>query len=245
MRIVVDSHTHTISSGHAYSTVQEMAREASGHGLEMMAVTDHGPSMMGAPCLYHFGNLRVIPKELYGVRILKGVEANIIDFDGNIDMPDKYLKRLEFVLASFHDICIKPSTVEENTRALIGALRNPFIDAVAHPGNPQFPVDIDRVVRAAKEFNKLIEINNHSFAVRTGSEKNCRDFILKCKELSVRVVCGSDAHISFDVGRFDKLYRMFEEAGMPENLILSTSYSNFNDYLNRRAERLNKLGEIS
>jgi putative hydrolase len=71
LRIVVDSHTHTISSGHAYSTVQEMAREASGNGLEMFAVTDHGPSMMGAPCLYHFGNLRVIPGELYGVRIIR------------------------------------------------------------------------------------------------------------------------------------------------------------------------------
>jgi putative hydrolase len=242
LRIVVDSHTHTISSGHAYSTVQEMAREASGNGLEMFAVTDHGPSMMGAPCLYHFGNLRVIPGELYGVRIIKGVEANIIDFDGNTDMPDTYLKRLEFALASFHDICIEPSTVEENTRAMIGALRNPYIDAVAHPGNPRFPVDIDKVVRAAREFNKLIEINNHSFTVRAGSEKNCRDFILKCKELNVKVVCGSDAHISFDVGRFDKLYKMFEETGMPENLILNASYNDFNDYLNSRVQRLKKLG---
>ncbi|MCX7658918.1 MAG: PHP domain-containing protein, partial [Oscillospiraceae bacterium] len=45
MRIVVDSHTHTISSGHAYSTIQEIAREAAGRGIEMVAITDHGPSM--------------------------------------------------------------------------------------------------------------------------------------------------------------------------------------------------------
>ncbi len=241
MRIVVDSHAHTISSGHAYSTVQEMAKEASGHGLEMFAVTDHAPSMLGAPSLYHFGNLRVIPEELYGVKVLKGVEANIIDFEGKTDMPDAYLKRLDFSLASFHDICIKPSTVEDNTKALIGALKNPFIDAVAHPGNPQFPVDIDRVVRAAGEFDKLIEINNHSFVVRAGSEKNCRDFILKCKELNVRVVCGSDAHISFDVGRFDKLYKLFEETAMPERLILNASFEGFNEYLRLKKERLNKL----
>ncbi len=238
MRIVVDSHTHTISSGHAYSTVQEMAREASGKGLEMFAVTDHGPSMLGGPSLYHFANLRVIPEEIYGVRVLKGAEANIIDFDGNIDITEKYLNRLDFVLASFHEYCIKPSTLEENTGALVGALKNPLIDAIAHPGNPQYPVDIDTVVRAAKEYGKLIEINNHSFMVRTGSEQNCREFVLKCKEHDVRVVCGSDAHISFDVGRFDKIKKLFEETGMPERLVLNTSFEEFNLYLKSKKERL-------
>lgn len=238
MRIVVDSHTHTVSSGHAYSTVQEMAREASGKGLEMFAVTDHGPGMMGAPSLYHFGNLRVIPGEIYGVRVIKGVEANIIDYDGNTDMPGTYLKRLDFALASFHEYCIKPSTLEENTRALMGVLKNPYIDAIGHPGNPQYPVDIDMVVRTAKEYGKFIEINNHSFLVRKGSEQNCREFILKCIEYDVRVVCGSDAHISFDVGRFDKLKELFEETGMPERLVLNTSFEEFSAYLQFRKERL-------
>jgi putative hydrolase len=241
LRIVVDSHTHTISSGHAYSTVQEMARDASGKGLEMFAVTDHGPGMTGAPCIHHFGNLRVIPEEIYGVRVLKGVEANIIDFDGNTDMPVGYLKRLDFALASFHDICIKPSNLEDNTRAMVAVLKNPFIDAVAHPGNPVFPVDIDRVVKAAREYNKLIEINNHSFFVRKGSEHNCREFISKCKENNVKVVCGSDAHISFDVGKFDKLYKLFEETCMPEELILNASAESFNLYLQSRKVRLENL----
>jgi len=82
----------------------------------MFAITDHGPAMKGAPYLYHFGNLRVIPEVLYGVRILKGVEANIIDYSGGLDMPEEYLRRLDFVLASFHDICIEPKTLEEHTR---------------------------------------------------------------------------------------------------------------------------------
>ncbi len=53
MKIVVDSHTHSVASGHAYSTVQEMAREAPTNGIEMFALTDHGPAMKGAPYLYH------------------------------------------------------------------------------------------------------------------------------------------------------------------------------------------------
>ncbi|MCX7749222.1 MAG: phosphatase [Clostridia bacterium] len=241
MMIVIDTHTHTISSGHAYSTVQEMAKEAAVNGVKMFAVTDHGPAMLGAPSLYHFGNLHTIPRELYGVRIIKGVEANIIDYNGKIDIPEIYLKRLEFVLASFHDICIEPSTVEDHTNALVNALRNPYIDAVAHPGNPTFQVDIDKVVAAAKKYNKFIEINNHSFIVRTGSEKNCKEFALKCKENGVSIVCGSDAHISFDVGNFERVKNILNEVEMPEELIINTSVERFEEYLRLRRERLAAL----
>ncbi|RCX11286.1 putative hydrolase [Anaerobacterium chartisolvens] len=234
MEIIIDTHTHTVSSGHAYSTIQEMARGARDKGIKMIAMTDHGPSMGGAPHLYHFGNLRVIPDEICGVRVLKGVEANIIDYDGNTDMPDGYLKRLEYTIASFHDICIAPSTVEDHTRAMINVLKNPYIDAVAHPGNPQFQVDIDRVVMAAKEYNKLIEINNHSFYVRTGSERNCKTFALKCKEYGVKVVCGSDSHISFSVGSFENVHKILDEVGMPEDLVMCTSIERFNEYLSNK-----------
>lgn len=231
MRIVVDSHTHTISSGHAYSTIQEIARDAAGRGIEMIAITDHGPSMIGAPCAVHFGNLRVVPEEIYGIRILKGIEANIIKYDGTIDLQENYLKRLDFVMASFHDLCIKPGNVEENTEAVVNALKNPLIDAIAHPGNPQFQIDIDKVVDTAKEYNKMLEINNHSFIVRTGSEKNCLEIVTKCKEKGVKVVCGSDAHISFDVGNFDRVRELLKKVNMPEELVLSTSKEAFLDYL--------------
>lgn len=240
MRIVVDTHTHTVSSGHAYSTIQEMAREAPNNGIQMFAITDHGPAMKGAPFLYHFGNLNTIPDTLYGVRILKGVEANIIDYSGKTDMPDEYLMRLDFALASLHDICIVPQTMEEHTNALIGALKNPYIDAVAHPGNPQFNVDIEKVVRTAKEYNKFIEINNHSFYVRKGSEKNCREFLIQCKKHGVRVVTGSDAHISFEIGQFDKVYSLLEEVGMPEDLVMNTSIEKFDEYLKEKRARIHK-----
>ena len=237
MKIVVDSHTHTISSGHAYSTVQEMAREAPNNGIEMFAITDHGPFMLGAPSLYHFGNLRAIPKEIYGVRIVRGVEANVISYNGDVDLPNSYLSRLEFVLASFHDVCIEPSTMEEHTNAMIKVLENPYIDAIAHPGNPRFQVDIDRVVKAARDIGKMIEINNHSFTVREGSEKNCVEFAMKCKEYGVKIVCGSDAHISFGVGNFSNVVNILEEVNMPEELILNISTQKFEEYISEKKRR--------
>ncbi|HEY5585934.1 MAG TPA: phosphatase [Ruminiclostridium sp.] len=241
MNIVVDTHTHTISSGHAYSTIQENAKEASVNGIQMINMSDHGPAMNGAPFRYHFGNLRVIPDLLYGVRVIKGVELNIINYSGEVDLSEYYLKRLDFVMASFHDICIEPTTVEEHTNAAIQVLSNPYIDALAHPGNPQFQIDIEKVVKAARDYNKLIEINNHSFVVRTGSEKNCLEIALMCKKYGVRITTGSDAHISFDIGKFDNINKLFAEVGMPEELVVTTSVEKMNKYLLERKKRIEHL----
>ena len=77
--MIADMHTHTIASGHAYSTVNELAEAASLKGLQAIALTDHGPRLPGGPHLYHFAAMRFIPKEIAGVRIFLGAEANILD----------------------------------------------------------------------------------------------------------------------------------------------------------------------
>ncbi len=241
MNIVVDTHTHTISSGHAYSTIQENAREALANGIKMINMSDHGPAMKGAPFLYHFGNLKVIPDLLYGVRVLKGVELNIINYNGEVDLSEYYLQRLDFILASFHDICIEPATVEEHTNAALEVLSNPYIDVLAHSGNPQFQLDIEKVVKAARDNNKLIEINNQSFVVRTGSKKNCLEIARMCKKYGVRITTGSDAHISFGIGKFDNVNKLLEEAEVPEELVITTSIDKMDEYLVERKKRIEHL----
>jgi len=155
-------------------------------------------------------------------------------------MPDEYLRRLDFVIASFHDICIEPKTQEEHTQAMINVLQNPYVDAIAHPGNPQFPVDIKRVVGVAKENGKLIEINNHSFVTRKGSEENCKEFARECKRQGVKIVCGSDSHISFDVGRFGRIYKLLEEVDIPSELIMNTSVDKLEEYIKQKKARIGR-----
>ena len=239
MKYLVDTHCHTISSGHAYSTISEMVEAASAKGMKIIAMTDHGPAMPGGPHLYHFGNMRVIPSYMKGVRILKGVEANIISYDGEIDMPEDYLKRLELVIASFHEICIEPGSVEENTRAVIGAMKNKYVDIIAHPGNPIFPINIEQVMDCAKETGVLIEINNSSFGMaRRGSEGNCKKIAEYARDNKIQVVVGSDSHISLDVGRFDKVERLFEEIGMPDELVINTKPERLIEYLNQKGKKV-------
>ncbi|HEY8464128.1 MAG TPA: phosphatase [Bacillota bacterium] len=240
MRLIIDTHTHTCASGHAYSTIQENAREAQRKELAMVAVTDHGPAMCGAPTVIYFNNLPTVPSQIYGVRIIKGAEVNILDYNGKLDLPERTLARLEFAIASLHDLCIAPAGIEENTRALVKALQNPYVDGVAHPGNPQFQVNIETVVAAAAQYHKLIEINNHSFTARPGSADNCRQFAIACRRMGTRIVCGSDAHISFDIGDFAYVNRLLAEVAMPEELVLNTSVDRFESYLAERKLRIER-----
>ena len=86
MGFVLDTHTHTIASAHAYSTVAEMAKAAGDRGLGLLAVTDHGPALADSSHKLHFMNYHVLPKEMRGVRMLYGAELNILDFEGNVDL---------------------------------------------------------------------------------------------------------------------------------------------------------------
>ena len=112
MKIVADTHTHTIASTHAYGTVKEMVEEAAALGLYAIAITDHGPNMPGSPRQWYFNNLNAIPSTYLGVRVLKGAEANIADFDGNLDIDEPTLKSLEWIVASIHDPTLDTSIIQ-------------------------------------------------------------------------------------------------------------------------------------
>ncbi|RQD72571.1 MAG: phosphatase [Tindallia sp. MSAO_Bac2] len=222
MKLVADTHCHTIASGHAYSTVQEMAQQAAEKGLSLIAMTDHGPAMPYAASKLHFRNLKVLPSHMYGVEILKGAEVNIIGLDGKLDLSDSILQQLELVIASFHLPCIKPGSEKENTNALIEVMKNPHVHILGHTGNPAFPIHVERMVEAAGKYGKLIEINNssltpHSF--RQGSWERCLKILETCRNYKVPVVVGSDAHISWDVGRFDKANEMIRQLNVPDSLV--------------------------
>jgi putative hydrolase len=237
MKILADLHVHTLASGHAYSTLDEMVVAASRKGLEMVAVTDHGPAMPGGPHEYYFGNLRVVPDVLHGVKVLCGVEANVMDEQGTLDLREVYLKRMDLVLAGLHIPCLKPLCREKNTRTMVNALKNPFVDIVVHPGNPDFPIEVETVVRAARELGKAIEINNSSFLVRRGSAETCLEIARFARQYGTMVSISSDAHIAGDVGALDYAVEIALEAGIPQESILNLNAARVEAYLAKRGKK--------
>ncbi|WP_102399066.1 phosphatase [Haloimpatiens massiliensis] len=239
MNYISDLHTHTIVSGHAYSTLLENISEASRKGLKILGSAEHGPKMPGGPHIFYFGNLKVIPREMNGVKILKGCEANIIDFEGNIDIPERILKKLDYVIASLHDVCIEPGSIEENTNAIIKVMDNPYVDIIGHPGNPSFPIYEEEIVKKAKEKNILLEINNSSFvSSRKGSEDTCSKIAKLCKKYGTRIIINSDAHFATAVGDFKEAEAILKSVGMPEELIINKSEKEVLNYLKNKGKVL-------
>ncbi len=233
MRLEADLHTHTIASGHAYSTVDELARTAQDKGLKILGITDHGVNMPGGPHLYYFGNIRVIPGELYGVQILRGVEANICASDGSLDLPDRLLERLDLVLAGLHgETGYEGKTQEDHTRATVAALYNPFVHIITHPGNPAFPIDMEQVVIAAKRTGKALEINDSSFRTsRPGSRPRCQTLACLAAKHDIYVSINSDAHYHAHVGQCDIALRTALDAGIRPDRILNLSAERVTDFL--------------
>ena len=110
-RIIADIHTHTLVSGHAYGTIREMAQAASEKGLEVLGITEHAPGIPGTVDPFYYLNLKAIPEELYGVRIINGCEINVLN-DGSLSLEEKYIERCIFVY-KINDIEIR-IILEEN-----------------------------------------------------------------------------------------------------------------------------------
>jgi putative hydrolase len=234
MNISIDTHTHSIASGHAYSTIDDLAQAARDHGLAGFVLSDHGPDLGGAPHRYHFGNLRVIPKVLFDVKFYTGIESNILDNKGSTDLPLQYGETLDFILAGFHELCFEPKDEKENTKALVAVIANPFVDAISHPGNGAFPINIDAVVDAAKEYDKVLEINNASFRVRHGSKENCRKIAQTCMEKGVLMCCSSDAHYRTDIGVFTEALTILEEVHAKPEHVINSSVEKFEAFVEKR-----------
>ncbi|MGH4121982.1 MAG: phosphatase [Clostridium sp.] len=240
MKFVADLHTHTVVSGHAYSTLMENAKYASEIGLQILGVTDHGPNMPGSPDLWYFGNFKVLPKELYGVKMLYGCEANIIDYEGNLDLPVDLQKGLDIMIVSMHEPLMEGGkSADLNTVTILKAMDNPNVNILGHMGNPKFPIHEEEIVKKAKEKNILIELNNSSFVTsRIGSDVNCTKIVRLCKKLGVKIIVNSDAHFCFSIGNFSVAEKVLKDIDMPEKLIINTNRAMLIEYLREKGKNV-------
>ena len=234
MKDLLDVHMHTIASVHAYSTLREMITAGKENGLSLVGISDHGPKMPGAFHEFYFCNFKVIRPEAYGIDVVMGAELNILDFSGSTDLREDLLARLDYAIASLHDPCIRPGTREQNTAALIGAMRNPHVKIIGHPDNPAYPVDFDQLAQAANEHHVLLEVNNSSYqpnGSRRGSRELSQDLLTACKRHGTMVIMGSDAHIDLDVGNHTCSKEMLEQAGFPEELVINSDPEHFKQWI--------------
>ncbi len=238
--IKTDTHTHTIFSGHAYSTIEENVRAAKEAGMEALGITDHF-SRLFVPdtgfCHYgNFGNFKALPKEWYGVRLFYGAEADIVDVEGHLfgydmELPFAWTEQKptyqewltggsDYLIASVHDKSYTfGQSLVKTTELYCKALEQPKVLILGHIGRAGVPFELDEVLKTAKALNKMIEINEASFWYPEQITTMCQKIAERCAELGTMISLGSDAHSSFYVGKFEQAQAMLKKIHFPEELI--------------------------
>jgi putative hydrolase len=234
MKYLIDPHTHTLASGHAYSTIREMALAAAEKGIEILGITDHGPTMPGSCSKSYFVNFRAINRSSYGIRLIMGVEANIIDMRGNLDLPEELLDKMDLIIASLHPPTVRPGSVSENTQAVLSAMDRYAVSILGHPDDGNFPLDYETVVLAAREKHVLIELNNGSLmpdSFRQNGRENSRTILEFCRKHRAEIILSSDAHMDCEVGGFAMAEALLREVGFPAELVVNDKKERFETYL--------------
>ncbi|MEG1996680.1 MAG: phosphatase [Oscillospiraceae bacterium] len=238
MKLIADTHCHTCASDHAFSTVLENATFASQIGLKYLAITDHAPTLPDAPHPWHFNCLNMIPDELFGVKILTGIEANILDVNGNIDIDESTLKNMKWVVASLHEPVMPPTDQQNHTNAIINTIKNnPIVDTIGHLNSFYFPCDLQKIVCFLKEYERPIEINENSLK-KPANMKNAVELVKFAKKYDAKVIINSDAHFALNVGQANNSFALLNQLEFPEKLIINADLASFEDYLKLRLERL-------
>ena len=192
-----DFHVHSNWSDGS-SSIEEVARAALKRGYQYIVICDHSKSLKIAHGLdetrlmKQMEEIDRINELLKGFQILKGTEVDILS-DGRLDLSEKALEKLDFVVASVHSGFKQDK--ERMTKRIIKALENPYVHVLGHPtgrllgARYPYEVEMGEVMEAAKKYGKALEVNAYSERLDL-DDIHCR----KAKEMGVKVGIGTDTH---------------------------------------------------
>ena len=192
-----DLHVHTTASD-GKNDLREMAETAARRGYRYLAITDHTKHVTIAHGLderrlsKQLDQIDRLNDEFDGICLLKSAEVDILA-DGSLDLSDRILKRLDFVVGAGHPA----SDLDEKrqTERILKAMDNRYFTILAHPSGrllgerSAHPVDLDRVVAGAKERGCFLELNAHPARLDI-DDVHCK----MAKDMGVLVSIATDAH---------------------------------------------------
>lgn len=230
---VADIHTHTLVSGHAYGTIREMAQAAAEKKLELLGFAEHAPGIPGTTEPFYYNNLKVIPRNLYGVNIIHGSEINVLN-DGTLSLEQDYLDKLDYAIVGIHKECYTDAGIEQNTKNMISCMKHDKVKFVSHPDDDHTPLNYEKLVEAAKKYKVALELNNSSLVkkeFRLNCYDNYRKMLRLCMEQGVYIIVSSDAHDPSWVGEFTLAKELLDDIGFDGRLILNTDKNKILEFI--------------
>ena len=242
MNITADYHSHTTYS-HGKGSIADNARVASEKGLDFLAITDHAvrhPFIGVSRKKYDTmrADMDEVQKNYPDLKLLLGVEANILGIDGDIDVTPEDSDRLDILIAGYHltslpykvrdffkitcsaiaRYCFKPTKAQiaRQTKMYVNAVKKNKIDIVTHPG---FRLDVDykELGKVCADYGTYVELSSRHC---TPDEKGLEELLLT----DCQFVLDSDAHRPENVGECTFAKELVEKLGVDSQRIANADH---------------------
>jgi putative hydrolase len=231
--LTADLHTHTVFS-HGAGTIEDNVIAARGKGIAKIGITDHGPGHIGYGVRrWNFAKMRAEVERLSALytdmEILLGLEANIVNASGNLDIMPREFEKFDFVIAGYHYgaiggnplanmVCAGKNLAQHksgvatkrqaelNTRNIVRALEKNDIKILTHPGD-KAPVDLLEIAIACARTDTLVELNTNHMSLSA-------DDVKTMSLAPAKFIISSDAHSPNRVGDFAAAVNLAYDAGL-------------------------------
>ncbi len=198
LMLEVDFHTHTHFSHCGIHSHLEILNQAKALGMKGVAVTDHGPALKGRVSPTLFDRFQCPVK---GLRFFKGMECNVLNEQGEIDLPQHLIPYMDIVLVGIHFNIQEGLGQEAYTQMLLNVLaRNPAVDVITHPNDEKYPVDFVALAKAAKQYGAALELNNSKSLLKRDDPAVTRALVKACQQEECLLAVGSDMHAIQELG---------------------------------------------
>ncbi len=227
-----DLHSHTIFSQCGLHTILEMLNAAKDAGLKALAITDHGPALNGRQNGPFFDRLN---QPVPGIRLIRGIECNVVDESGTVDIKERYISLADVLLVGLHMNLPDTWSRETATNALISALeKQPWLDIVSHPLNFDFRVDFRELAGAAREMGRALEFNVSKILLGRVSIDENREFIRICKEEGCLVAVNTDSHAVGELGNTGAMEELMKLEEFPYDRVVNRTLESTLEWLEER-----------
>ena len=228
----VDLHTHTIASPDGIHTVMETLYYAKKKGVELLAITDHGPQSGRRVNTVFFKRFQ---NPYDDIELLKGLECNLGNDLGEIDLPQSLLAQMDIVLLGIHKNTTRNKPKEFYTECLVQAIKaNPCINIITHPNDPDFPVDYEILAKTALNHDVAIEINNSKTAGKIASPDSTIKLLRACMNIGCSIAVNSDAHVISELGQDNAVTPYLKELDFPEDLVITNNKERALKFINKK-----------
>lgn len=242
MHLIGDYHTHTYYSD-GQGSIEDMVKSALRKGLKELAITDHGPANWlfkgeERDFLSFKEEVSSLGKAYPEIRLLMGVEANIMSEEGDLDLSREMIEEMDILLAGLHlnisssgfgllyrtknllhshlSSSLFKGIRETNTQAVIKALRRYPIKILTHPGL-HMDIDTERVAKTAAKEGTYMEVNSRHKGVGLA-------YLRSVAKMRASLVVNSDAHHPREVGEVDSLYPLIRRSGLPSSIFVNLEF---------------------